>query len=584
VKPRFVLVVILGLAACGLLFNPLGPTTPAYASVKQLTRLSGGVLDFQLSPNGQWVLFRLYRGGVVSLYSVSIQGGPPKRLAYSILNYARFSNQKRRMFVISPDSQRVLYFGVPTPTPTPTPVSGGPYVEYPGFGLYSVPIDGSTGSSVVADDANVHAFGFSPDSQRAIYASGTGTSTMGETYRFELFSKPIAGGAAERLNIDLPAGQSVAFDKISILHSGYVVYGVGGLNYNPPSGPSIGSIDLYSVPIAGPHTQSAKLNPCGQVFVLSAYAVSQDGQRIVINGDDCDGGGILRSLPITGGPSVRLTPGGETRFPQYKFITDDQRFVVYSLAATVNQQTLRDLYIAPLNGPSTDIHLVQSGAVPGINPTLVGDAPNGEWLAFTALNSMPTGAPTALYLAARTGTTNAPRLVTSNYPNETYAAFSADSRYLIYREVGGTFMSLDVAAGSSPVSLGLPADQYSSVLWNSPAERLVIRSHADGYLYSVPPAGPASALIRITHAPVHGYSGPKVTPDGQQVVYISDEDDQLYVTDVGAAYSAPTPVFQMPQGCGNGPAPTLTAGPTRTPFPTEYPLFLPVLKQCAPEP
>ncbi len=566
-------------AACGLLFNPLGHTAPAYASVRKLTALAGGVIDFRLSPNGQWVLFRLLRNDTVSLYSVPIQGGPARRLASPILSYARLAPMIRTMYAISPDSQRVLYFGMPSPAATPTPPAGGAYVEHPGFGLYSVPIDGSTASSLIVDDPNIHAFGFSPDAQRAIYATGTGTTNApGEIYRFDLYSKPIAGGTAERLNIDLATGQSVAFDRFSILPSGYVVYGLGALSYTYPYGPSMGLVDLYRVPIAGPSSQSVKLNPCGPVHILvNRYVVSQDGQRIVLNGSDCDGGGVLRSLPITGGAATRLSPAGDTRIPQTTFITEDQRFVVYTLPHTVNQQTVRDLYIAPLTGPSSAIHLVQSGSPSGVDPQLVGDAPNGDWLAFSS--------GTALYVAARTWASDSPQLVTTNHVASSYALISADSRYLIYQETGGMLRSLQLgSSSSSSLSLGLPATDYSRLYRRAGANRILIRNHADGHLYTAPAGGPAAALIRVSHTPVDYYSGPTITPDGTAVVYISDEDGQLYVTDIDAAYTAPTPVFQLPQGCGNSPSPITTTGPTRIPFATEYPIFIPGLQQCYPEP
>lgn len=571
-----------------LLLSPIVPTPLAYGAIRKLTSGPGGVSKFEISADGQWIVFLKSEGSTMSLYSVPTMGGTVTKLAESLPWGDAQTSSWRRVFAISPDSQSVLYFGRPDPTPTPTPVPGQPYVRYPGMGLYHVPIDGSSGSTVVADDPRVHTFGFSADSLYAVYVTGTGTDN--DTYRFELYSRSFTGAPAQRLNIDLPTGKSVVFDRWVVLASGYVLYAVGAPSFSPPYGPSYGSVDLYTVSVNGPASNSVQLTTCSQVALPSwPYAVTSDGQHIVFPQTDCDGNGVLRSVGPTGTTPIRLSPPATSQIPGDIVISADGRFVTYSLTDMSQQPSPRDLYFAPVAGPSSDIHLVQSASALGVNPVPVGLTPNGDWLAFMAPTSDTFEAPTPLYVASRTGATNSARLVTGSFPNGPYPRFSIDSRYLIYQEVGGTFMSLELVNGSLPISLGIAAASYTAVYTPSNPNRLVIRHVGDGFLYSVLAAGPAASFVRISHDLVDNYSPVRFTPNGQHVIFIGFSDGQLYLSDIDVAYNEATPICADPPGCGTpsaSPSTTAPASATPTPTPTapppaQYPVFLPDLRRSS---
>ena len=119
---RFLAIGPLVLVACALLFGPIGVMAPAQADVQQLTQNPDNVYDFKVSPDGQWVVFsRLHYGtydSTLSLYSVSINGGLPRRLAERVIQNSLYYPNVRDDFKISGDSQRVLYFGRATDTAT----------------------------------------------------------------------------------------------------------------------------------------------------------------------------------------------------------------------------------------------------------------------------------------------------------------------------------------------------------------------------------------------------------------------------------------------------------------------------------
>ena len=78
----------------------------------------------------------------------------------------------------------------------------------------------------------------------------------------------------------------------------------------------------------------------------------------------------------TGDSIVRLTPPSTTGVPGDLGLTKDSRYVLYTLTETNGSQTTRDIYITPIGGPSSEIHLIQTGAALGVNPVLMGLAPN----------------------------------------------------------------------------------------------------------------------------------------------------------------------------------------------------------------
>lgn len=576
---RPIISAVVSLILCGFLAAPFVEPPLAAAAVNQITaHPDGGVNSFYITRDGQRVVYWLLTGQGYSLRSAALSGGPSARLAGVVPPPSDQGTIYPQAYAVSPDGQTVVYFGLPPNTPTPTPAPSGS-TSYAGFGLYRVPIDGSGPSNLIIDDSHIRSFDITPDGQRVVFTRDDAPPPVPPqqpAYLYGLYSVPMTGGQYQRLNIDLPANRSVAASA-GVLATGRAVYRVGSFSKGQ-LGETIGAGDVYSVPANGPISANVKLNRCGPLTGISFSTAG--GTRFVYQTDDCDGNGVLRSTATDGsGSETRLSPAGVVGTLVSIRLSPDGRHLFLTYSEQVSTSWRYSLYTVPTDGPSTAAHLIQSGDLAGLNPApSVLVSWNSEWVAYTSAGSPPY----SLYVSSRTGPSNTPRLVTGNLGPAGYA-FSGDSRYLIYPEAGDTYRSLDLTTAASPVSLGLAGLQYTYASANTNATRvLFVTANGGGNLFAIPPAGPASALVQINHAVVPYYSNPKLTPDGRRVVYVSD--GQLFVSDLNEAFTAATPVYVMPQGCVSTPQPIPSQGPTRTPFPTQYAVYMPSMNRCDPAP
>ncbi len=180
--------------------TPLGEPAAAGIKLTKLLTVDGDVIDFEVSPDSRWVVYRAYQdhNELFELHRVPLMGpttlgvkiGP--LLVGGVVKPAPFDAVK-----ITPDSSRVVYIA--------TQLNNGQDE------LFSVPISGPAGLGVklnagLAAGGDVTAFLISPDSRRVVYLANQQAVNV-----FELFSTPSEGPASTgiKLNGSLTANGSV---------------------------------------------------------------------------------------------------------------------------------------------------------------------------------------------------------------------------------------------------------------------------------------------------------------------------------------------------------------------------------------
>ncbi len=245
----------------------------------------GGTLSYEISADSQYVVYRADQDvdGVDELYRVPLDGsGGPEKLNDPLVAGGNVSD-----FTFSPDSQWVLYLA---------DQDTDDVIE-----LYRVPLDGSAGAMklngtlVAGGDVGFGGnFFVSPDSQRVIYLADQDTNDV-----FELYGVAISGGAVVKLNPPLVAGGEVSWvwsPQISA-DSSRVVY-LADQDTNDLE-------ELFSVPIAG--GTAVKLNGTLAGGSLFDFAIAADSSRVVYRArQDSATRNELYSVPLAGGTVTKL--------------------------------------------------------------------------------------------------------------------------------------------------------------------------------------------------------------------------------------------------------------------------------------
>jgi len=320
-----------------LLFLTLNIFTPALAqTVERLSpvklsnelSLTGRVISFQISPNGETVVFvsRFSTGAPDVLYSTPITGGIPTPL--TPISGDVFSD-----FQITPDGSRVVFRGDLTTRNLNE--------------LYSVPINGGTVQKLNGDlisGGDVDSFQISLDSNRVVYFADQETDNL-----FEIFSVPSAGGSSVKLNPDptRPGIQALVYqispasDRVVFIH-------------DPDT---VNTLELFSVPIEGgviSQLDNEILNSFGtDISQVDDFTIAPDGQTVVYRGlrerDITINRRELLSVPITGG-TITLLSGELFAASDYRF-SDDSQSVIFSALQPVNfGGTLVFLYSVGVGG------------------------------------------------------------------------------------------------------------------------------------------------------------------------------------------------------------------------------------------
>lgn len=478
--------ILLSIVAVVILLAGLQPA-PVKATMLKLNGpliAQGNVDDFQISPNNQFVVYKADQRVDFNfeIYSVPLAGGTAVRLNREPLSGIF---QGVRAYEITANSTRVVY-SIPISTTSNSGTAAG---------LYSVPIDGSTGSTLLYQPATalegVWDFRFSPDGTQVVFRTGPNANNL------NLFSVPTDGSSnGVALNKPLVSGGGVNLLAISP-DSARVVYIADQDTDN--------TFELYSVPITGTANAGIKLNP-----------------TLPANGD-------------VGDPSWSWAS-------QKLLISPNSQTVVY---LAVQDATGTALFNVPITGVSGSTKLSQPvTAVPGSsNFSYFQITPDGANVIFTA--DQENSGRINLYRVPLTGpAASAVRLNNSTINSNSVGGFSlADNgaRVAYYISNGGPSFTLNIysvpTAGTDAQVVNIANDAKNFQL--NPNGVRVVYSQNDTTLLSVPIAGPENAKIVIANYifPASFYFAYRLSPDNSRVIYLSGTNgnpsyNELYSTPI----------------------------------------------------
>ncbi len=298
---------------------PDPPDIPPVTSTMRLDNpqaIVGDVTEFVFTSDGQ---FAVYLADSTTehqfeLYSVELASGEVQKLS----GIAEGGNVVE--FQVSRDDRRVVYRTAKT--------NGS--VE-----LFSVSVEGGESTRLNGPSADVGSiytdrtsFLISPDSSQVVYLADRGADDV-----VELFSVPIEGGVATRLNRDLVSGGDVFDFKISS-DSRHVVYR-GDQDRDVV-------LELYRVPLTG--GTITRLNeeftgPGG--IAVGDYEISPDNNYVIYNSNHLD----RRTYRLYGVP---MTGGAVTPLSSQRVSLEDAQFSPDS--SHVVYQQGQDLYSFPVSG------------------------------------------------------------------------------------------------------------------------------------------------------------------------------------------------------------------------------------------
>lgn len=418
---------------------------------------------FRITPDGTTVLYTVSEVvdiNIKSVYSIPIQGGASTLLTSKFVgDLSSFSSPG---FQITPDSSTLVFKELERVQIEENPADFVFFVN-----VSSVPIGGGVVTRLNGDfleeGGNVESFRLSPDGERVVYRADQSADE-----KFELFSVPITGGAAVRLNQELvPNGDVFDFqispDSNTVVYRSDAIFAdvkeifkapiIGGnstkvndsigLNFNVSnflfSADSqyiiyttevlgITNIGLYSVALSSNTVthlnQEAPLNLPSEEG--RRFLISPDSKRVVFIASDGNFRTGLHSVLLTGGSVERLSspPQDQGQLGFFRIVSDSKT-VVYT--ESLNNSGI-NLFKVPIDG----------GVASQINPPLNGGSvllfilsDSGEIL-FTASSSIPNIFD--LYYVPITGGF-AVKVHGSLGPSESilYGLFDNNNAYILYK-------------------------------------------------------------------------------------------------------------------------------------------------------
>lgn len=394
-------------------------------------------------------------------------------------------------------------------------------------------------------DRDVLDFVLSPDGEYAVYRADQQTNDA-----FELYRVALHNGTPTRLSGLLPGGAEV--EQYAVSEDGrYVVYIAPQNSAEAP--------ELYAVPIDGTASDSKKLNSTIANGEVVAFQISADSTYVVFLATDNDIETTdLYSAPIDGSsPAIKLNAplptGGDVTDFQIDNSAGELR-VVYR--ADQHENNLFELFSVPIDGPT--------GAGLQLNDPLTTDGDvfdfqvSGDGFVIYRANQENSQV-TELYTTAVDGTSFGATKLNDALPiggdviDFTTSPDGADVVYRADMMVNGRFEIFSVpTAGPATETVKLngaltPVNGEVLAYAISPdSSRVVYRAiqqTADTVeLYSVPLRGPATAGIKLNGTLVANgnVSDFQISPDGQTVVYLADQEtvftDELF----GVPITGPT--------------------------------------------
>lgn len=221
-----------------------------------------------MSPDGQYVVFRISASGILQLYSARVDGtGSRVRLNPTLIP----GGQVDGSIFITPNSQRVVYLADQDTDDL--------------FELYSVPIGGGTSVKISGpsqlnvvdhDDSTGDTILITPDSSRAVFKATTLGGDAG------LYSAPVAGGSAVLLSDPLIAGH--IFDNFKVTpDSGLAIY-IAAQRPAADGGDLL--FEIWRVPTAGGSVERLNGELAGGNGDVQKFVVSPTSGHVVYSADE----------------------------------------------------------------------------------------------------------------------------------------------------------------------------------------------------------------------------------------------------------------------------------------------------------
>ncbi len=532
--------------------------------------VAGGAVSyyFKISPDSTYVVYLADQetDNVIELYMVPLDGSAAPIKLNGLLvagGNVGFSGT----FYISPDSQWVVYLADQDTNDVDelysVPIGGGAAVKLnpplvPGGEvswvwdaqispdssrvvyladqevvnrdeIFSVPIAGGVATKLNGPLAGnlLYDFAISPNSSRVVYRALQDSATQ-----FELYSVPLAGGTPTKLNGALISGGQVNSFRISADSSRVV--------FMADKGTTSGN-EIYRVPLAGGSVTKVNgaLTTGGRVF---RYDIAPDSSRVVYIADqDMSGVDELYRTPLASpGPVSKLNETLAIGADIWSFeITSDSQYVLY--LADQTRIDRNDLYRARLDGSDEPARLIQ-GLAGNYTMYDLEVTPDAVWAVITVDVS---GEPDALYSVPVDGSGPPILLNTTALSNARlhYFRLSDDSNYVVYRaeeDTSGVFeiysapvdgsgaqtkLNGALVAGGEVQSFGISPDSTQVVYTADQETDEVVE------LYSVPIGGGATTKLNAP-LPATGEirnNNFSISPDGAWVAYIADQDtDEVF--------------------------------------------------------
>ncbi|MEE4270114.1 MAG: hypothetical protein V2I67_00465 [Thermoanaerobaculales bacterium] len=514
--------------SCGLVLGPcsFSEADPIATERKLNHDLDGwSVLDFIVSSNGQWVVFRTddYGSGLEALYSVPADGSaPPTMLYYQAFGAALGIHEYR----ITADSARVIYHG-------DTQTDG---VDE----LFSIRMNGVGGAVKLNDNLggwSVLDFELSADGQWVVYRTDDWGSGLNA-----LYSVPANRSFPPAMLYAQTSGAALGIHEYRITgDSSRVVYR-GDTQTN-------GVDELFSILING-SAGAAKLNHDLGGWSVLDFEVSPNGQRVVFRTDDWGSGlNALYSVPADdSAPPTTLyyqAFGAALGIHEYRITGDSSRVVYRGDTQTNGVDEIFSIVINGSAGASKLNHDLGGSSVLDFEVS-----PNGHWVVFqaddwgsglNALYSVPAddGAPPNMLYYQAFGAA----LGIHEY------RITGDSSRVVYRgdtETDGVdelfSISITGSGGASKLNHDLGGWSVLDFEISSNGQWVVFRTDDWGSgleaLYSVPADdnGPVEMLYYQAFGAALGIHEYEVTGDSARVVYRGDTQtdgvDELFSVDL----------------------------------------------------
>jgi hypothetical protein len=472
--------------------------------------VGGRILEFLISPDGQYTVFRgdVLENDKNELFSVRTVGGPRVQLSIDLPNECDIGG-----FLITPDSQRVVYYG-----------EGDNHCII----LHSVPIGGgpSVELNQAYDDSYPYNIQVTGDSDNVLFVL-----VSSETRQRKLYRVPISGSPIQAISSEWYVGlieYEIAPDSLSVV-------------YVQDPWPNPGDKELYKVSLVG--DQTPYLLDDGEID--RHVKISPDGAYVIYR-KHTGSGYELFSIPLESDPvppiklNGTLVAGGSVSDFQF---TPNNVYVVYRADETVRHMDL--LYRVPVNGSTDRIPLItDTFADPLKSVYLFEISSDGQWVVFSGDLDMDNRYD--LYsVSINGGVKNRLNVGMIDAGDVINFKISPDSLGVVfiasYYIVGVNELFAVNMAGNWGVRLNTdlpPGGNVSNFRISNNSQNVVYRADQEidsvFNLYVVPSTGGMILKINPDLVPGGSVRTYQITPDDRGVVYLADQDvdnvDELFIT------------------------------------------------------